>query len=425
MQYDILITHANLYFGKGRIETDMDVAVADGKIAARGKNLDVTQAAQVIDATGKLLSPGFIDSHMHIDLSYTYDYETKIPSLIGGAKQFHTLFDECASQPREQLFDAINARSAATVEACAVNGTTTLKHNVTYTNTWDTLGLDSALYIKERYQKYCSVLNCVSFSNPIPPELDPVFYEVVLPYYEQAGAAGKVDFVSGYPHKHPDGKAVIDGIFAYAEKYDRPIDIHCDETDVPLLTCFDYVTKKTAETGMNGQVSCGHVTGLSSHDLSDDTAKRLIEQAAAANVHVTSLTSCNLFLMNRNRRGPTRVRQLLDAGVNVSCASDDIREILRPFGSCDMLEEALLTAQVHKMGTTALLRQAFDMATYNPARNCLLRGYGLEDGCDADLVLLAAPSPELALLDQAKKSYVIKNGAVIAADGKLLPGFLS
>lgn len=249
---------------------------------------------------------------------------------------------------------------------------------------------------------------------------DPIFENEVLPQYHKAAAEGKVDFVAVYPHKHPNGKEVIDTAFELAKKYNLPIDMHCDESDVPDLNCFQYVLKKTIEEGMQGKVTCGHVTALSSFHLEEEEAAEIIKDTAKADVNITSLTSCNMYLMNMNRRGPTRVRELLDAGVNVAVASDDIREVLRPFGNCDLLEEALLTAQVHKMGTTKLLRQAFDLVTYNGARNCGFTDYGLDPGCRADLVVLAAPSPELAILNQCKKPYVLKNGRIVAGNNKLV-----
>lgn len=419
MTFDLLISGANLYYGNGRLDIEQDIGIKDGKIVKVGKKLD-EQAAQVIEAKNMLVSPGFMDSHMHIDLSYTFDYTMDVPSLIGGAKLFAPLFDHCWQWPYKKVFDDITDRSARTIEACTVNGTSGLKTNVTYLESWKTTALDSMVYLKKRYKNYCDVYNCVSFSNQMP---DDYFWDEAVPIYEKAAENGDVDFISGYPHKHPNGKEVIDSIFELAARYHLPIDIHCDESDVPDLTCFAYVLEKTIETGMQGKVSLGHVTALSSKHMDESEAQRLIKRAAQADVNITSLTSCNMYLMNTNRRGPTRVRELLDAGVNVAVASDDIREVLRPYGNCDLLEEALLTAEVHKMGTTDLLRNAFDLVTYNGARNMLIEGYGLDPGCRADLVILDAPSPELAVLDQCKKPYVLKNGVVVARNGKMVEGY--
>lgn len=417
MKYDVLIKGGNLYHGNGDMEYKQDIGIKDGFIIEKGENLSETEAEKVIDAKGMLVSPGFLDTHMHIDLSYTFDYTNDVPSLIGGAKMFPSYFDKCYSWTKEEMYEDITRRSAQTIDACIVQGTTGLKTNVTYMNFWKGMALDSMVELKERYKDKCDVFNCVTFTHP---EKDEIFELEVVPEWEQAARDGKIEFVSGYPHKHPDGKAVIDSIFAHAKEFNLPIDIHCNESDVPDLGCFEYVIDKTIEEHMEGKVTMGHVTALSSKMMSDEEAKRLIEKAARAQVNVTTLTSCNMYLMNDNRRGPTRVEELLNAGVNVAVASDDIREVLRPYGNCDLLEEALLTAQVHKFGTVELLRTAFDTVTYNGAKNCLLEHYGVKPGCQADIVILEAPTPEAALLDQCKKPYVLKKGKVVASYGKLV-----
>ena len=314
------------------------------------------------------------------------------------------------------MYDDIYARSAKTLDNCMRHGTTAVKTNVSYFPQWKGLAFQAMLDLKEAYKDRIDLYNLICFTYQIPDE---IFEKEVVPEWETMAAEGKVDFIGGYPHKYPNSKEIIDEIFERARKYNRPIDIHCDESDVPNLDCFSYVLDKIIETGMEGKVSFGHVTALSAKMLDEDTAQKLIKKAVRAKANITSLTSCNMFLMQSTRRGPTRVKELTDAGVNVAVASDDVREILRPFGNCDLLEEALLTAQVHKMGTKRELRQVFDMISYNPALNTLLQDYGVKEGCKADLVLLDAQTPEEAILKQSAKLYVFKHGKVVARSGKL------
>lgn len=80
---------------------------------------------------------------------------------------------------------------------------------------------------------------------------------------------------------------------------------------------------------------------------------------------MTTLTSCNLYLMSDARRGSTCVKRLMEAGVPVSIASDNVRDPLRPYGNADLLQEALLTAQVHKLAGENQLTQVFRMITEN------------------------------------------------------------
>lgn len=417
MKYDIIFKNANLYYGNGELAEHKDMGIKDGYIEAVEDKLCEDEADQVIDVTGCMISPGFVDSHMHIDLNYTYDHELVTTSLIGGAKLFEPMFAHSFLETKQQIFDDITERSAKTIEECLVHGSTALKTNVTYFKSWEGIALDSMLYLKEKYKEVFDLYTACTFTMQ---DDDGTFDEKVVPLWEQAARDGKIDFVSGYPHKFPNGRVIIDSIFERAKEFQLPIDIHCDESDVPNLNCFSYVLDKIIETGMQGHVTCGHVTALSSKLLDEEIAKELVEKAARADVNITTLTSCNMFLMNMNRRGPTRVKELTDAGVKVSIASDDVREVLRPFGNCDLVEEALLTAQVHKMGTKKELRQIFDMISYNPARNTEIKNYGVKVGCKADLVVLAAPTPEDVILDQPEKPYVLKNGKIVARSGKLI-----
>lgn len=427
MKYQILIKNANVYYGKGQLETNVTLGISDGVIVYSKKNVSADEmdaleksSETIINATGKLVSPGFLDTHMHIDINYTFDYTLEVPSLIGGAKMFPSYMNRHLFYTEEEILSDINYRSALTIENGLKNGTTGMKTNVTYMAQWGALALDSMIQLKEAYKGMLDLYIIQVFSNQIP---DPGWPKA-LEYFHEMAAQGKIDFVASYPHKFPNGPEIIDDMFAIAKKYNLPIDMHCDESDVPNMDCFSYTLEKIAETGMEGKVTFGHITALSSKAMNEEEAQRLVHRAAEVKANITSLTTCNMYLMNMNRRGPTRVRELLDAGVNVSLASDDVREVLRPYGNVDLLEEALLTAKVHRMGSTVDLRRVFDMITYNPAINTCLENYGVKEGNTADLVILDAPTPEDAILDQCAKKFVIKDGNIVAQDGKLLHSLL-
>lgn len=114
------------------------------------------------------------------------------------------------------------------------------------------------------------------------------------------------------------------------------------------------------------------------------------------------------------RRGVTRIREFLDAGVNIAYASDNILDPFRPIGNGDMLEEGLLCAQVAQMVTRSELAQVYAMGTINAAKTLQLENYGLDVGSAADIVLLEADNVADALIQRATRRYVIKRGVVVA-----------
>ena len=239
---------------------------------------------------------------------------------------------------------------------------------------------------------------------------------LIVPYdagYEaELGAMaerGEIDFVGGYPTLTPDYRAAADGIFAFAKRYDLPVDLHVDESDEANVDCFLYVLKKTIECGMEGRVSCGHVTALCAVD--EEKAAEAVRLAKEAGVHVISLPSCNMYLMGRNdrgriRRGVTRVREFREAGVPVSVASDNIRDPFRPFGNGDMLEEAYFAAQVFQYGTHELMEEILRMVTYYPADNMLIQDYGIAEGNPARFVLLDSDDVRDAVISNAGRILI-------------------
>lgn len=67
-QWDTLFQGALVFDGSGRAPRVEDVAVADGRIAARGTDLPTSAADEVIDVSGRWLMPGLLDIHTHFDL---------------------------------------------------------------------------------------------------------------------------------------------------------------------------------------------------------------------------------------------------------------------------------------------------------------------------------------------------------------------
>ena len=118
------------------------------------------------------------------------------------------------------------------------------------------------------------------------------------------------------------------------------------------------------------------------------------------------------------RRGLPPVKQLLAAGVNVAYASNNVRDAFRPTGNFDLLEEGLVLAYGAHMDSVDELETLLKMSTYNAARLMGLENYGLEKGCQADIVVLDAPSPSAAIVGQAEKLYVFKAGNLVAQNDR-------
>lgn len=399
---EVLIRNANVFdVGKG-----LDIAVRDGKIVQIGPDLPMTASTE-LRADNKLVVPGLVESHTHLDKSFTaVDEDT--PNL----QEAYGIFARyLAKIPPEGMVEDIKARSRRVLDWELASGASAVKSHVLVCPQWGMGSLQAINELKEEYRGRLDLYNITQWT----PEYDREF--------RAAAKAGEIDFIAGYPLFTDDPMGNIDQVFALAEEYGLPLDLHIDERDEPDISCFLSVIEHTRRYHMEGRVTCGHVTALCA--VEDEPAHRAICEAVEAGINIITLPSCNMFLMGRKdrqpiRRGVTRVDEFLKAGANVAVASDNVRDPYRPFGNGDLLEEALFAAQVLQYGTADQLDEVMRMITTRPARNTLIPDYGLAQGCRADLVILDAPTAKEAIISQSERLYVLKGGRIVVKDGKIL-----
>ena len=179
----------------------------------------------------------------------------------------------------------------------------------------------------------------------------------------------------------------------------------------------EILADETIKRGWQGRVTAGHTCALAAYD--DHYAGYVIEKVKKAGINMITNPVTNLVLQGRNdkqpiRRGITRVKELLAAGVTVSFGQDCVKDTFYPFGSADMLQVALVTAHAAQMTLPHEIEKVFDMITCDAAKILRLENYGLEEGKDADIVILDALTINDAIRLQPSRLYVIKGGKVIA-----------
>ena len=174
---------------------------------------------------------------------------------------------------------------------------------------------------------------------------------------------------------------------------------------------------QTQRLGLHGRVTGSHLTSMRSMD--NYYVSKLIPLMAEAGLHAVANPLINITLQGRHdtypkRRGMTRVRELMQAGVNVAFGHDCVMDPWYPLGSDDMLEVAHMGLHVAQMTSQAGIRQCFDAVTVNAARVMQLEGHGLEAGCDASFVLLQARDPVEAIRLRATRLSVWRKGRLLA-----------
>jgi len=394
-----------------------DIAIDNGFIIDHGPKLDYF-ARQIIDGKNQLVIPGLIESHLHLDIALMNSW--KMP---GRQEPFHSMkrLNDLVEILRKGFSrQDIEQRAGLALEMASRNGTVALRAQCHLDPEIGLKHIEALQTVKEKYKGRVD-LQIVAFPQQgllRNPKTKDLFREAFRIGADVIGCATTLDYDE---NGNFIPKAHIDAVFDLAEEFDIPIDAHVDASILENVNYDDfeitYLAEQTIQHGYFGRVAAGHVTSLDS--AKPDVADRVIEKIKEANMTVVAVP--DLYRVGRDdirhvRRGLTRIKELLAAGVNVAYASNNVRDCLRPMGNMDLLEETRSLVDAGHMDTVDQLYQLMNMITYNAARAIGFENYGLEIGCRADMVVLAASSIPAAVIGQAEKSYVFKNGRIMASN---------
>lgn len=401
-------TRCDLVFRDARLadrDTPMDVAVAEGHIQAIGPRLDVGGQEEA-RLEGRVLSPGFVDIHTHLDKAFTVEFR---PNRSGTLLEARSIFRDYKASA---TVETIAERARKQVRLALRHGTTAIRSHADIDRVWGLRGVEALLEVRKAYQGVLDI-QVVAFPTGFLDALD----DDALGFVRQALDMG-ADLVGGVPTLSKDPATHCDRLLALAREYDRDVDMHVDESGNPNDLAILELCRATRKHRWEGRVTAGHLCSLDA--LEPEKAADIISQIADAGITVVSLPSCNLYLQGRDdtrcvRRGITRVRAMLDRGVNVCYASDNVRDAFNPFGNADMLEGGLIMAHGAHMGHQAGLRHVLAMATVNPGRTFYRgRPHGLVAGAPADLVVLDETDPDQVIVTQPERLKVYKAGRLVA-----------
>jgi cytosine deaminase len=399
---DLIVRNANLPDGR----RGCDIAVQEGRIKELSRAIDA-RAHRAIDAAGCLVTPPFVDSHFHMDstLSYGRPRVNRSGTLLEGIQLWGEL--------KPQLtVESIKDRARKLCRWAIARGTLAIRSHVDVGDP-QMLAVQALLEIRTEFKPFLD-LQLVAFPQDGYLRL-PANRENMVRALDMG-----VDVVGGIPHFErtmAEGAESISALCALAARRGLMVDLHCDESDDPLSRHIETLACQTQQLGLQGRVTGSHLTSM--HSMDNYYVSKLIPLMAEAGVHAVANPLINITLQGRHdsypkRRGMTRVKELMQAGVNVAFGHDCVMDPWYPLGSHDMLEVAHMGLHVAQMTGTEEMQRLFDAVTFNGARALGLEGYGLEPGCFADLVVLQAGDPVEALRLKPARLFVIRRGEVIA-----------
>jgi len=399
---DLLVKNANLPDGRSGI----DVAIDGGRIVAIEPGI-AAEAGRVVDATGRLVSPPFVDPHFHMDatLSLGIPRLNRSGTLLEGIALWGEL------KPLLTV-EAVTERALRYCDLAVAQGLLAIRSHVDVCDDRLT-AVEALLQVKRTVAPYLD-LQLVAFPQ------DGLYRSPNAERNLLRALDMGVDVVGGIPHFErtmEDGARSVRRSCEIAAERGLPVDLHCDETDDPLSRHVETLAAETIRLGLQGRAVGSHLTSM--HSMDNYYVSKLIPLIAEAGLHAVPNPLINITLQGRHdtypkRRGMTRVPELMAAGVNVALGQDCCMDPWYSLGSGDMLEVAHMAVHVAPMTSRDGMRALYDAVTVNSARALGLDGYGLEVGANGDLVVLQARDPIEAIRMKATRLAVIRRGKVIA-----------
>ncbi|NET10119.1 MAG: cytosine deaminase [Merismopedia sp. SIO2A8] len=403
---DILLRHGRLLHPTNPAQ-QVDIAIQDGKIVAIAPTLP-HNATTVLDLQGQVVSPPFVESHIHLDSVMT-----------AGEPRWNesgTLFEgiEIWRERKQSLtLEDVKARAIAALKQQATQGVLFVRTHADVSEA-NLVALQGLLEVREQVKDWITV-QVVAFpqdgvyGNPKNEDL-----------LEEALKLG-ADVVGGIPHyelTREDGVRSLHRIFALADQYDRLIDIHCDEIDDDQSRFLEVIAA-CAIRGNNGdRVTASHTTAFGSYN--NAYSFKLMGFLDRAQINFIANPLINITLQGRTdtypkRRGVTRVKELWQRGLNVSLGHDCIQDPWYSLGTGNMLDVANMAVHVCQMTGRSEMDACYNMVTWHGAKTLhLTEQYGIEVGQSANLIVLDGSDRYDILRRRPTVRYVISRGQLIA-----------
>jgi cytosine/creatinine deaminase len=405
MTYDILLRRGMVLLAPDRAEV-LDVAIADGKIVAIAAEIHA-DAKLVLALDGQLVSPPLVESHIHLD-----------SVLTAGEPRWNqsgTLFEGIAiwgDHKRDLTLEDVKQRAVQMLKQQAMLGVLYVRTHADVSEQSLT-ALQALLEVREEVRDWMTV-QVVAFPQ------DGIYGSPGNAALMVAALERGADAVGGIPHyemTREDGVRSVEQIFDWAEKFDRLIDIHCDETDDEQSRFLEVVAAGALRRSMGPRVTASHTTAFGSYN--NAYALKLMGLLRRAKINFVANPLINITLQGRTdtypkRRGVTRVKELWQAGLNVSLGHDCVQDPWYAMGTGNLLDVANMAVHVCQMTGLAEIDACYDMVTWGGARTLNLDGYGIGVGRRANLVVLDAGSKYDAVRCRPVVRQVISRGRVVA-----------
>ncbi|MEA2825938.1 MAG: cytosine/creatinine deaminase [Actinomycetota bacterium] len=384
----------------------VDVVIAGGRIESIAPAGGAGPGASGLDAEGRAVLPGLVDAHVHLDKAYQLD------ALVDSGAPLGTLDEALAATAavRRGLTTADRVAGAERLLARMVrHGTAAARVHVELD---PGTGLAAVRWHVELAATWADRIDLQLVAFP----QHGLFHDPEVPVLLEEALIAGCHVVGACPYADDDAARHVAHVAEVADRHGRLLDLHIDFTADPGVHDLDHVVEEARNRGWaSGRVTLGHVTSLAA--MTADDMGRRATALAAAGIGLVSLPATDTYLTGT----VAPFRALIDAGVMVAVATNNVANAFTPYGDGSLLQVAWLAGLVGRFGPGAGHRALLDTVTTAPARLLGLPRYGLAPGADANLVVVDADRPEQAVVGPAEVVAACHQGRLTVGSAGPLP----
>lgn len=404
----ILFTNAKL---KGK-EEKLDILVENGIIKEISNNLKdkykLEHNVETIDIKGKLTIPPYVEPHIHLDYVYT-------AHAPGAKNSTGTLFEGIQrwSDSKANLTkDDVKHRAKIALRKQILSGIQHIRTHVDVTDPKLT-SLKAMMELKEEMKDIVD-MQIIAF-----PQEGMYAYRGGEELVEEALKMG-ADVVGAIPHfeyTREFGEKSVKKTIELALKYNKLVDVHCDETDDEQSRFLEVLAAHAYLEGIGEKVTASHTCAM--HSYNNAYTYKLFKLLKESKLNFIACPTENIHLQGRfdnypKRRGVTRVKEMVQEGINVCFAQDSMSDPWYPLGSGNLMN--ILDAGIHicQMMSFEEINNSLDLITVNGAKTLNISDdYGIEVGKKANFIVLNASSEFEAICDRVSVIYSVRNGEIL------------
>ena len=384
------------------------ILIEEGKISRIFPQDEVfNYSGEILDGEEGIIYPPFVEPHIHLDATQTAGQ----PNW----NQSGTLFEgieRWAERKSLLSHEDVKSRAWKTLKWQIANGVQYIRTHVDVSDPTLT-ALKAMLEVKKEIAPWVD-LQIVAF-----PQEGILSYPNGEKLLDQAMEMG-ADVVGGIPHFEFTREYGVESMhiaFNIARKYNKQIDIHCDEIDDEQSRFVETVAALALKYDMGEKVTASHTTAM--HSYNNAYASRLFRLLKMSKIHFVANPLVNIHLQGRfdtypKRRGVTRVKEMLKNNINVCFGHDDVFDPWYPLGTANMLQVLHMGLHVCQLMGYGQINDGLKLVTENSAKALGLTDYGIKEGNSANFIVLPAENGFDAVRRQVPTRYSIRHGKVIS-----------